>query len=65
MPSTHGITGSKWFTCDQCGFDYPVKFRARQRGLSFCTYIPCFDEPGRLEDNDPRNIVSTEPPDED
>jgi len=44
-----GMTGSKWFTCGQCGFDYPVKYRRRQRGMEVCTYLPCFDEPGRDE----------------
>jgi len=37
------MTGSKWFTCDRCGFDYPVKYRRRQGGASVCTYLPCFD----------------------
>jgi len=38
-----GMTWSKWFTCDRCGFDYPVKYKRRQNGLSVCTYLPCFD----------------------
>ena len=38
-----GMTGQKWFTCGRCGFDYPVKYRRQQDGLSVCTYLPCFD----------------------
>jgi len=39
----HISTGSQWFTCDRCGFDYPIKYRIRQQGLQVCTYLPCFD----------------------
>jgi hypothetical protein len=38
------MTGSKWFTCDRCGFDYPVSYRRKQGGLQVCTYLPCFDK---------------------
>lgn len=43
MPRSVGMTGSKWFTCDQCGFDYPIKYRRRQGALFVCTYLPCFN----------------------
>lgn len=36
-------TGSKWFVCDRCGFDYPVQYRAYQNGLQVCTRLPCYD----------------------
>lgn len=64
MPRTEGRTGSKWFRCDQCGFHYPVKYRARQRGFSFCTYIPCLDEASRQEDDDPRRLVFSDTPED-
>jgi hypothetical protein len=38
------MTGSKWFTCDQCGRDYPVKYLRKQQGKSVCTFLPCFDK---------------------
>ena len=61
MPRTVGQTGSKWFTCDNCGFDYPIKFLQRQRGLKFCTYLPCSDEPGgQTQGQDPRKLNLTE-----
>lgn len=56
MPNSVSMTGSKWFTCDQCGFDYPVKYRRRQRGLFVCTYLPCFDT--TIVTNDPLGEIS-------
>lgn len=61
MPRTVGRTGSKWFTCDQCGFDYPVKYMRRQRGLKFCVFLPCADEPGgQTKGDDPRKLQLSE-----
>lgn len=49
-----GIRWSKWFTCDRCGGDYPIEFKATQNGLTVCTYKPCYDRD--LEPTDPRAI---------
>ena len=55
MPKSRGWTWSKWFTCAQCGFDYPYKYAKRQNGLLRCTYLPCYDEtPSK---GDPRSTV--------
>lgn len=44
MPLSRGMTGSKWFECSICGFDYPVKYRRFQDGKPRCTYLPCYDK---------------------
>ena len=62
MPRATGSTGEKWFICDQCGFDYPVKYLRRQRGLRVCSYLPCYDQPGgQSQGDDPRMISFVEP----
>lgn len=53
------MTFQKWFTCARCGFNYPIKYRARQNGLDVCTYLPCFDETNEPEDT--RTLRLTDP----
>lgn len=47
-----GFTWSKWFTCDRCGNDYPVRYLAHQNGLRVCTFLPCLDREIR-----PSNLI--------
>lgn len=66
MPRNNAITGSKWFTCALCQFDYPEEFKTTQRGLDVCTFLPCLDEPGGQSDHDdPRATFVGEAPTED
>lgn len=66
MPRNNSPSGSKWFECALCGFDYPEEFKTTQRGLDVCTFLPCFDEPGGQSDaDDPRASFGGEPPSED
>ena len=65
MPRNNNMTGSKWFTCGLCQFEYPVKYKVRQRGIDVCTFLPCKDKPGgQSQLNDPRAVRLTEPPEE-
>ena len=65
MPRNTAQTGSTWFTCGLCGFEYPERFKVRQRGIDVCTYLPCQDDPGGQSGGaDPRTVRFTTPPEQ-
>ena len=46
MPNSKTVTGSRWKTCDRCGFDYPLHRLRKQDGYWLCQDM-CTDKHGR------------------